>query len=264
VPENCQKLDSGDYRMTDLVTDVFLTAGQSNAAGGETRYEPDRFSQDRVNSRVLVWTQRNTWEVADPRTQTWHNGKYPGGQNYFYNHPAFQIGRAIADRDACRVVAFIPTAAPGAQIDRWLFDQGGQFSNIRNTVNRAINALPARHQVDMIWWMQGESDNDPVVSRYFDQLKNLITKFRNETWFPHDGYFLANETGWSIYANKAIRMLGNDNNEYTDYSRGADSPSDRFPYLASDVVPTHFNEIALRKIGDLVANKYLYTYLNRR
>ena len=40
VTENCQKLDSGDYRITDLVTDVFLTAGQSNALVGKHAMSP--------------------------------------------------------------------------------------------------------------------------------------------------------------------------------------------------------------------------------
>ena len=264
IADNCEKLQSGDYRITDLVTDVFLAAGQSNAAGADTLYQPDLYDQDKVNDRVLVWTEKNTWEIANPRNQTWHDGTFPSGPNHFYNHPAFQIGRAIADLDECRVVAFIPTAAPGASIDRWLYNQDGEFSDIVSTVNRAINALHVRHQVDMIWWMQGESDNDPVVSRYYDKLNDLITKFRNQTWFPHNGYFLANETGWSTYANQAIRLLGTDSSEYTDYSRGEDSANDPFPNVAGESIRTHFNEVALRKIGDLVARKYLYEYLNRR
>ena len=264
VSDNCAKLESGNYHITELVTDVFLTAGQSNAAGNKTRYEPNQHSQDRVNNRVLVWTENNRWEVANPATQTWHNGKFPGTRYVNYNHPAFQIGRAIADQDGCRVVAFIATAASGKPIDHWRHNLEGHYSHIQNTVTNAINALPGRHQVDMIWWMQGEADNDQVIERYFSKLTDLIAKFRSESWFQWDGYFLANETGWSPYANQAIRLLAGDGSNYTDYSRGEDSAADRFPHIAEEVQRTHFNEVALRKIGDLVAGKYLYEYLKNK
>jgi len=264
VSDNCAKLESGNYHITELVTDVFLTAGQSNAAGNKTRYEPNQHSQDRVNNRVLVWTENNRWEVANPATQTWHNGKFPSTRYVNYNHPAFQIGRAIADQDGCRVVAFIATAASGKPIDHWRHNLEGHYSHIQNTVTNAINALPGRHQVDMIWWMQGEADNDQVIERYFSKLTDLIAKFRSESWFQWDGYFLANETGWSPYANQAIRLLAGDGSNYTDYSRGEDSAADRFPHIAEEVQRTHFNEVALRKIGDLVAGKYLYEYLKNK
>ena len=264
APGNCEKLNSGNYHITDLVTDVFLTAGQSNATGEKTLYEPYIQSKDKINDRVLVWTEKNQWEVANPSTQSWHSGKYPSGRNIIYNHPGFQIGRAIAELDECRVVAFIATAAAGKQIDYWRENQDGHFSYIADKVTNAINSLPVRHQVDMIWWMQGESDNDQLVNRYYYKLNDLITAFRSESWFPSDGYFLANETGWSPYANEAIRKLGNDNNVFTDHSRGEDSPDDRFPHITSETVKTHFNEIALRKIGDIVANKYVYEYLKAR
>jgi len=257
VPENCHKLESGDYHITELVTDVFLTAGQSNATGEHTTYDPVQYIKDKTNKRVLVWTDKKRWEIADPRNQTWHNGKFPSGKGQIFNHPGFQIGRAIAELDECRVVAFVATAAAGMAIDHWRHDREGHYSQITNTVTEAINALPVKHQVDMIWWMQGEADDDQIVSRYFYKLKDLIAKFRSESWFSNTGYFLANETGWHLYANEAIRMLRTDNDAFTNYSRGEDSLADPFPNRIDEPVRVHFNEVSLRKIGDLVAKKYL-------
>ncbi len=263
--DHCSKIDSGDYHLTELVTDVFLTAGQSNAAGANTHYEPYNSSKDKVNNRVIVWTERNQWEIADPYSQSWHNGVFPSGKSVVYNHPGFQIGRAIAEQDQCRVVAFISTAAPGMPIDFWRNDTDGHYSYIANKVTNALNALPGKHQVDMIWWMQGEADNDQDVGRYIYKMNDLIGRFRSESWFLHDGYFLANETGWFPYANQAIRSLGHDGNAYTDFSRGEDRVDDPFPSLSSEQqFKTHFNEVSLRKIGDLVAGKYLYDYLPAR
>ena len=264
VPENCQNINSGTYHITELVTDVILTAGQSNATGNDTNYNPARHEQDRINNRVLVWTENDRWEIANPGNQTWHNKRFPSRRGRVFNHPGFQIGRAIADLDECRVVALISTAASGMPIDHWRHDIDGHYSEITQTVTDAINALPVKHQVDMIWWMQGEADNDQIISRYVYKLNDLIGMFRSESWFSGDGYFLANETGWSPYANRAIRTLGSDGNIFTDYSRGEDTPPGSFPSLPNETVQTHFNETSLRKIGDLVADKYINEYVKSK
>jgi len=264
LPDNCNKLDSGRYHITELVTDVILTAGQSNAAGNKTHYQPWRFDQDKKNDRLIVWTTNNQWQVADPKTQLWH-GKFPNNPNGQFNHPGFQIGRAIADSNECRVVALIATAAPGMPIDYWRHNENNYYNEISTKVNSALNTLPGKYKVDMIWWMQGEADNDEIVSRYVYKLKDLINRFRAESWFTHDGYFLANETRWHPYANEAIRQLRNDEDKFSDFSRGQNSLSDPFPpiYVEGDS-GVHFNEVALRKIGDLVAHKYLREYLQNR
>jgi len=257
VPDNCKKLNAGNYHITELVTDVFLSAGQSNAAGGQTVYNPWSHRKDRVNARIIVWTENNRWEVADPDSQTWHNEKYPKGQN----HPAFQIARSITDNDKCRVVAFIATAASGMPIDHWRNDVDGHYSSILQKVPTALNALPGKYKIDMIWWMQGEADDDQYVERYFYKLTDLINRFRSENWFDSDGFFLANETRTHLYANEAIRMLTADANPFTDFSRGSDTSDMRFPSIKPAGV--HFNATSLRQIGDLVAGKYLYEYLPR-
>ena len=257
IPGNCDKINSGNYHLTELVTDVFLSAGQSNATGSQTNYDPG-YSKDRINSRIIVWTENNRWEIADPRTQTWHNGKHPSGHGNYHNHPAFQIARGITDNDNCRVVAFIATAASGMPINYWLDDVDSHYTDILHKVPAALNALPGKFKIDMIWWMQGEADNDQIVDRYYLKLTDLINRFRSQNWFDNNGLFLANETRNHFYANEAIRRLATDFDDYTDYSRGEDSTSLRFPSIQQDGV--HFNAHSLRQIGDLVANKYIYEY----
>jgi len=259
--DNCGKIQSGNFHITELVTDVILTAGQSNATGDSTTYDPQNFEQDQINNRLIAWTENGSWEIANPAVQSWHGGKYPSGRGPIYNHPAFQIGRSLASSDECRVVAIIATAAAGRPIDYWRNNDDNHYQNISSTVTTALNALPGKYKVDMIWWMQGEADNDPDINRYYAKLTDLISTFRSETWFESTGYFLANETGWFEHANRAIRLLGTDGDAYTDFSRGEDSPTDTFQNLAIDGASrTHFNAESLRKIGALVASKYLWEY----
>jgi len=59
-------------------------------------------------------------------------------------------------------------------------------------------------------------------------------------------------------------MLRHDGNEFTDYSRGEDSPADPFPSIAGQEIAAHFNQVSLRKIGNLVADKYLPEYIIAR
>ncbi len=261
IPGNCDRINSGDYHITELVTDIFLTAGQSNATGNETDYNPARYADDARNSRIIAWTEQNRWEVADPTTQSWHNGRHPSGHGRFHNHPAFQIARGITDNDSCRVVAFIATAASGMPINHWLNDVDNHYSYILHKVTNALNALPGQHKIDMIWWMQGEADDDEIVDRYFFRLTDLISRFRSQSWFNYDGLFVANETRLHTHANEAIRRLATDGDSFSNFSPGADSTSRRFPSILPAGV--HFNAQSLRQIGDLVADQYLYDYLPR-
>ncbi len=260
----CSKVNSGDYPMTDLVTDVVLTAGQSNAAGNKTVYDPSH-PLDRRSPRILAWTQKNQWEIADPQTQVWNAGRFPKspGSNGF-NHPAFQIARSIVQQDDCRVVAIIASSASGMAISHWLNDVDDHFTTITNRVSSALAQLPNKSAVDMIWWMQGESDNHPDHQGYFAQLRRLVDLFRAQPWFDASRYFLANETGWFDNANRGIRLLATDSDNNTNYSA---NPVSLYPnetlHITSEDELVHFNETALRIIGDLVRDEYLYDYRAR-
>jgi len=104
-------------------------------------------------------------------------------------------------------------------ISHWLGDNNdSHFKSITNTVRQALSHIQHKSNVDMIWWMQGESDNNPNHNAYFGQLQNLINKFRAQNWYDSSRYFLANETGWFVDANAGIRLAGQDNDANTDFS----------------------------------------------
>ncbi len=236
-----------------LVTDVILTAGQSNASAQNTRFEPGLHAEDRLDSRIIVWTQNNGWKTANPYTQIWEFGKFPAqpwDSTIASNSPGFQIARAIVDADPNRVVAFIPTSTPGEAIYHWRY--GAQaYNNIKQTVETALNQLPHKAQVDLIWWMQGEADAE-ANDYYRNALANLINNWRGEPWYGPDKYFIANETA-RFPVNQIFRDLRYDADPYSDYSAGEDLPT-------TDSV--HFATQAYRMIGNRVQQAY-FGMLNR-
>lgn len=233
-----------------LVTDVILTAGQSNALADGTRFEPDLFpEEDRIDPRILVWTQYDGWKVANPITQIWENDRFPArlwdpvNSN---NPPGYQIARAIVDADPSRVVAFIPTSTPSQSIRFWRFGET-PYNTIKQRVESALNDLPSKSNVDLIWWMQGESDAN-ADDFYRRELAALIDGWRTEPWYGSNNYFIANETvGFDV--NRIFHELRTNGDPYTDYSEATDLPT-RHP--GGD----HFNSAAYRIIGNRVQKVY--------
>ncbi len=228
------------YTVADI-TDVILVAGQSNALGaGRT---PDDIL-DAPHERVFVWTYSEGWKIASLKTQIWFEDGSPkvGGAGQLV--PGFRIAKSIAQKDSKRVVGLISTGVAGMSIKFW--DKSGkEFPSILKKVSLALAALPKKTNVDLIWWMQGEAD-DPHAVDYFAKLRSLVERFRKSGWFS-DGYFVANETVGSE-VNSIIRRLNVDDDPLTCFSEGEG-------FLSADKV--HFDEPAIRRIGDLVAEKYL-------
>ena len=211
--------------ITNLVTDVILTAGQSNATGYNTLYEPEIYDEDKVSPRLIAWTENYGWQAANPQTQLWDaENMVPNvpGSRVAYNHPAFQTGKSILSEDPCRVVAIIATSAPGREIAHWLNNVNNHFDVVNNKVEAALQALANKSKIDMMWWMQGESNNRLPVDEYTSNLDTLIGEFRELSWFGNDKYFLANETRIAKTTNKSIRALRGNGDLNTDYSAGED------------------------------------------
>ena len=109
--------------------------------------------------------------------------------------------------------------------------------------------------------IRDRSDNHPNYLDYNVQINQLIQLYRSQSWFDSTRYFLANETGWFVNANKAIRLLASDADINTNFSA---NPVSLYPgrvlHIESEGVTVHFNETALRIIGDLVRDEYLFDY----
>ena len=100
----------------DAITDIILMMGQSNALGENTQVD---MSQDSSDSRVIVWTQFNDWQVGNLCTQKWQKAWFPWRGGICSNHPAFQIAKHIVELDGSRRVAVIPTGTAGMPIRWW-------------------------------------------------------------------------------------------------------------------------------------------------
>jgi len=215
-----------------------------------SRFQPDLFpAKDRLDARILVWTQYDGWKIANPLNQIWEYDRFPArlwdpvNSN---NSPGYQIARAIVDADPSRVVAFIPTSTPGRSIRYWRFGDE-PYDMIKQRVENALNELPSKSNVDLIWWMQGESD-DGANDFYRRELDALIDSWRGEPWYGSDQYFIANETAY-YDVNQIFRQLRSNGDQYTNYSEGEDLPTIR---EGGD----HFNSAAYRIIGNRVQQIY--------
>ena len=227
---------------TTGVTDVILMMGQSNALGEDTTVN---LSEDDVDSRVVVWTQFDGWQIGNLCTQKWQKAWFPWRGGICSNHPAFQIAKHIVELDPSRRVAVIPTGAAGKPI-RWWDANGIEDFKVANIVQTALASL-GRSKVDLIAWSQGEADhgNDNVWEL---KLQDLILRLRKRPWFDaNDGQFIAQETKWSSI-NTKVRELSNDGDPLTDWVPAADLPT-------KDGV--HWSGAALRIIGERFADKYV-------
>ena len=224
------------------ITDIILTAGQSNAVGQSTSFSSPR---DDSHPRVFVWTYDQGWQLADLRTQTWWSNNHPFKGGVGQSHPGFHIAKSLAEKTNS-VIGLIATGSPGQSINFW--DEGKPaFPEIISRVNNALSALSHKSSLDMIWWMQGESDAN-ASNYYREKFLNLISRFRQQRWFDNQALFVANET--SIFdVNQIFRELDFDNDSSTCSSVGEGLPT------FSDRV--HFTGDAFRQIGNAVSELYL-------
>jgi len=243
---NSECLDPNEVAGPEDVTDVFLMAGQSNALGEGTVSSP---ILDAPNNHVLVWTSAGRWEVANLQTSIWYRNFHPGVNDS--NDPAFQVAISIVEKDPCRVVAFIPTSFPGAPISEWFVpgvpNGPDYYLSVEDTATRALASLPNKNQVDMITWIQGESDDGRT--NYFNDLQSLINQFRGESWVDESGLFVASQLRPTLNTvNEQIAMLANDGDDTTDFTTN-------LGITTHD--GSHFDANSIRMVGDRLAEKYI-------
>jgi hypothetical protein len=139
----------GDQRTLLYAGDVFLIAGQSNAAGyGEGD------GQDSPCHSVQTFTLGGTWRQALHPLADSTNSLWPGlVQDHNTGHsPWIAFGEEWV-RKTGRPVGFIPMAVGGTSLDFW--SEGGEgFSRMPEVVQ----AAGAFGKLKGILWAQGESD----------------------------------------------------------------------------------------------------------
>jgi len=218
VLKPAKKYNPGD------ITTIVLTAGQSNAVGGFSNINYNGGNQDLPNKKVYVWaanqvTGQHDWVLANIRRQStglntgqvWISsepGAHPDGRlivngtNNGQSHAGFQIARHIVE-NSNEVVGIVPTGHNAQPIEFWMRSKAdGQsyqaqqpLRDIVDTVDNALASLRidynnANATVELVWWMQGESnlwvskvakDFDPID--YSIKLKAIVRYLQAQSWF---------------------------------------------------------------------------------
>lgn len=231
----------------ELITDLVLVTGQSNALGAGTSFDEFLDAPDR---RVMAYTNQG-WQVAS-LNQVWDRNWFPRNDPSTppSNNFSLHFGKRVAERTPDRVVGFILVTSPGSRISDWGPDSA-LFESIRDRVSQAINDIPLKSRLDAILWHQGESDGEDR-DEYSAALYDLITRFRSEPWFDDGRPFICGETAGSP-VNNQLNRLNTDADPWTACVEGEG--------LAVLPGTDHFNASSLRTIGQRYADEYLRQWL---
>lgn len=151
------------------VGDVFVVAGQSNAAG-----HGDGFMADR-SGLVSVLTATGRWKPAqDPE-------EMPAGMTAGSPWPT--LGELLASADKVPV-AFMNVAVGGTSTEQWLPDAPD------NSLYRSLKEALAGRRVRAVLWHQGESDcvGEIPTQRTFENMQALITQSRRDAGYEVPWY----------------------------------------------------------------------------
>lgn len=240
------------------ITDLVLITGQSNALGSLTEYDSQL---DASTDRFYAYTDQG-WQRASLK-QVWDLGWHPRTDPNTDPHNNFGLhfGKTITTRNADRVVGIVLATAPGEGINHWDAD-GHFFNKIRTKALAALNELPHKSRFDGILWHQGETDwsadgsldpeftNVEVSNDYYsNKLWEMITNFRNESWFGYNQPFICGETAQSPI-NSRLMALNRDHDYWTACVAGSGLPT-------YDEAAVHFSAAGLRELGMNYAETYL-------
>ena len=159
----------GDMRMHIGCGDVFVIAGQSNAAG-----YGKGMAWDAPDVRVHVKRNSGVWDMAthplNDATDAYDCPNVPMGQ--VGTSPFLSFGKRHADYTSCPV-GLIPAAQGGSPIRDWDPKQGGHlFRNMISKIQRAGGATAILWYQGCAEAMTGETDT------YFDSFKSLVESTR--------------------------------------------------------------------------------------
>lgn len=162
----------GDARFHLGVGDIFVIAGQSNAAG----YAKD-WAYDPPDPQVHLFRNRRRWDMAaHPLNET--TGAAMGG-NAEMGVPGASPWLSFAKRFAAhsrRPVGLIATAQGGTPLDRW--DPDGKGDLYHNMVSR-LQACGGR--AAGVLWYQGCNDcNQEYAGSYSARFRQMVRALREE------------------------------------------------------------------------------------
>ncbi len=161
----------GDIRTHIGCGDIFVMAGQSNAAG-----YGKGVAWDAPDARVHVRRNSGVWDMAthplNDATDAYDCLNAPMGLTG--TSPFISFGRRHADHTGCPV-GLLPTAQGGSPIMRW--DPKGEGDLFRNMIAKIQHAGGAR----AIVWYQGCTDAmGGCAETYYERFKRMVEMSRRE------------------------------------------------------------------------------------
>ena len=144
----------GDRRFHIGVGDVYVIAGQSNAAGNGKDAVDDPISMD-----VHMFRMSGTWDIASHPIHDGTDAQFPLSQDRTQagHSPWLTFGKTLA-KNLGYPIGLIPTAVGGVPLSMWdRAVDGCLFDNMLEIVRQAGG------EVKGILWYQGCSDTSPGV-----------------------------------------------------------------------------------------------------
>ncbi|MDA8564204.1 hypothetical protein N9L06_07125 [Mariniblastus sp.] len=157
--------------------DIYLVAGQSNAAGWNTA------------ASGLPSALRNQADVRffNGPDGSWGNLVTGSGNRSTSFGPEMTLGRTLADENPNRNIAIVKYAVGGANLNvQWnpISAEPNLYDEFITTINNAVAAIPAgdTHSFKGMVWMQGETDAafTDMTAAYETNLTNLISQVRQD------------------------------------------------------------------------------------
>lgn len=164
----------GDTRLHVGIGDVFLIAGQSNAAGTgkDTAYDPPELG-------VHLFRNRHKWDLAaHPFNESTEGAGAPNAERGVSGtSPYLSFGRQFK-KISHYPVGLISTAMGGMPIKRWNPDGGPLYKNM-------LEQARACGEIAGVLWYQGCSNTaDTDIQDYKNKFYNIIRCFRKDLGYP--------------------------------------------------------------------------------
>lgn len=164
----------GDTRLHVGVGDVFVIAGQSNAAGTgkDTAYDPPELG-------VHLFRNRHKWDLAaHPFNESTEGASAPNAERGVSGtSPYLSFGKQLK-KISHYPVGLISTAMGGMPIKRWNPESGPLYQNM-------LEQTRTSGGIAGVLWYQGCSNAcDADVQNYKDKFYDVIQSFRRDLGYP--------------------------------------------------------------------------------
>lgn len=167
---DCRKCTRGDMIHHIGVGDIFLIAGQSNAAG-----RSKAVVMDEPSMAVHVLRSDGCWDMAShPLGETTDMLFADNFENHNPGHSPWLHFAKILQREMGYPIGLIPAASGGTPIKWWLDREAGNLTDCAvKLVNKAASKIKA------VLWSQGEADTGESAEAYEENLIGLIGLMRS-------------------------------------------------------------------------------------